>query len=90
MKTLSSQDIGSIIRFHRKQSGLSQQALAEMAGVGKTVVFDVEKGKPTVRMDTLLKICHVLNLRVALEGPLMGQWMAQHGTESQDPGEAEI
>ena len=89
METQRNQNIGAIVRFHRKQSGLSQRGLAEMAGVGKTVVFDVEKGKTTVRLDTLLKICRVLNIRVTLDGPLMAQWTAQHGTEPQDPGDAE-
>jgi transcriptional regulator with XRE-family HTH domain len=38
-------EIGNIIRFHRKKSGLTQKALADIAGVGKTVVFDIENGK---------------------------------------------
>lgn len=77
MQIQSIKDMGAIIRFHRKQGGLSQRDLADMAGVGKTVVFDLEKGKATVRMDTLFKICRVLNIRVMLEGPLMEQWRAQ-------------
>jgi len=63
--------IGQIIRYHRKQSGLSQARLAVLAGVGKTVVFDVEKGKPTVQLRTLLKLCDVLNIQLCLESPLM-------------------
>ena len=63
-------DIGKMIYYHRKQSGLSQQALAKLAGVGKTVIFDVEKGKKTLRLDTLLKILDVLNIRLKLESPL--------------------
>lgn len=61
--------IGKTIRFFRKKSGLSQQALAELAGVGKTVVFDIEKGKATVQVDTLLKILQVLNIQLILEMP---------------------
>ena len=80
------QDIGSIILFHRKQSGLSQRDLADMAGVGKTVVFDLEKGKTTVRLDTLIKICRVLNIRLMLDGPLMAQWQAQRNKN--DTGQA--
>lgn len=60
-----------IIRFHRKQSKLTQIELARLAGVGKTVVFDIENGKESVRLDTLLKVCHVLNIQIKLEGPLM-------------------
>jgi HTH-type transcriptional regulator / antitoxin HipB len=63
--------LAEIVRKHRKMSGLSQLQLAEMAGVGKTVVFDIEKGKATIRIDTLRKILSVLNIRVQLTSPLM-------------------
>jgi len=62
-------DIASTVRYFRKQSGLSQQQLAELAGVGKTVVFDIEKGKATVQLNTLLKVLDVLNIQLNLETP---------------------
>lgn len=61
--------IGETIRQFRKKAGLTQQQLAEYAGVGKTVVFDIEKGKSTVQLDTLLKILSVLNIQLKLETP---------------------
>lgn len=57
------------IRYYRKQSGLTQLELAQLAGVGKTVVFDIEKGKESVRFNTLLKILEVLNIKLKLETP---------------------
>ena len=63
-------EIGNIIRYHRKQSGLTQQELANLAGVGKTVVFDIEKGKESVQLNTLMKVLAVLNIRVKLDAPL--------------------
>lgn len=63
--------VGSIIQFHRKQAGLSRIALADIAGVGKTVVYDIEKGKQTVRFNTLLKILGALNITLIMDGPLM-------------------
>ena len=72
---LEPQVLAEIIRKHRKAAGLSQLQLAEMAGVGKTVVFDLEKGKETVQLDTLRKILSVLNIRVQLTSPLMNQMM---------------
>lgn len=62
-------EIAKIVLYCRKQSGLSQQALAKLAGVGKTVVFDIEKGKTTVQLNTLLKVFDVLNIRIKLETP---------------------
>ncbi len=70
----SNESIGSMIRFHRKKSGLSQQALAKLAGVGKTVVYDIEKGKESVQLDTLNKILAVLNITFAFHSPLMTQY----------------
>ena len=66
---MDAQDIAKQVYYFRKYSGLSQQALAKLAGVGKTVVFDVEKGKTTVQLDTLLKIFAVLNMRFEVKGP---------------------
>ncbi len=62
-----------VIKNHRKAARLSQLQLAEMAGVGKTVVFDIEKGKETIQLDTLRKILAVLNVKVQLISPFMNQ-----------------
>ena len=63
--------ISETIHSHRKKSGLSQEELAKLAGVGKTVVFDIEKGKQTVQINTLLKIFSVLNIQIQLKSPLL-------------------
>jgi HTH-type transcriptional regulator / antitoxin HipB len=65
------QQIGHMIRFHRKKSGLTQEELGKLAGLGKTVVFDIEKGKTSVRMSTLVKLLAVLNISLAFQSPLM-------------------
>ena len=65
--------LATVIKKHRKAAGLSQLQLAEMAGIGKTVVFDIEKGKETIQLDTLRKIMNVLNIKVQLTSPFMNQ-----------------
>lgn len=65
--------LAEIIRKHRKAAGLSQLQLADLAGVGKTVVFDIEKGKETIQLDTLRKILNVLNIKAILTSPYMAQ-----------------
>jgi len=67
------ENIANIVRFHRKKSGLSQSALANMAGVGKTAVFDIEKGKQSVQLDTITKVFSVLNIRMEFVSPLMDE-----------------
>ena len=65
------QELAQIIRMHRKAAKLSRVQLAELAGVGKTVVFDIEMGKESVQLDTLRKILKVLNIKIILKSPLM-------------------
>lgn len=65
------QELPQIIKMHRKAAKLSRVHLAELAGVGKTVVFDIEMGKESVQLDTLRKILKVLNIKIILKSPLM-------------------
>lgn len=60
-----------IIKCHRKKSNLTQVQLADLAGVGKTAVFDIEHGKDTIQFDTLQKVCKVLNISIELNSPIM-------------------
>lgn len=69
---LDSEDLARTVKSYRKAAGLSREKLAELAGVGKTVVFDIEHGKQTIRLDTLRKVLKTLNLRIELKGPDLG------------------
>jgi transcriptional regulator with XRE-family HTH domain len=60
-----------VVRLHRKAAKLSRIQLAELAGVGKTVIYDIEKGKESIRLNTLRKILKVLNIKIVLTSPLM-------------------
>jgi y4mF family transcriptional regulator len=73
------EDISSVVRFHRKKSGLSQAELAKTAGVGKTVIFDIEKGKKTVQLRTLRMVFDALNIRISLSSPLMDAYERSKG-----------
>jgi transcriptional regulator with XRE-family HTH domain len=65
------QDLKTIIREHRRLSGLSQSELAKLAGVGKTVIFDIEHGKESVRFDTLKMVLAALNITFVLQSPIL-------------------
>jgi y4mF family transcriptional regulator len=65
-----SQQLAEMIRLHRKKGGLTQSELAKLAGVGKTVIFDIEKGKQSIQFDTLLKVLNVLNIQIQWKSPL--------------------
>ena len=63
--------ISDIVLFHRKKSGLTRNRLADLAGVGKTVIYDIEKGKETIRFSTLQKVLKALNIKIIYTSPLM-------------------
>ena len=64
--------LSEIVLFHRKKSGLTRKQLADLAGVGKTVIYDIEKGKETIRFSTLQQVLKALNIKINYTGPLMG------------------
>jgi HTH-type transcriptional regulator / antitoxin HipB len=76
-------EISSVVAAHRKLSGLSRAELADIAGVGKTVIFDIEHGKPSVRLDTLLKLLTALNITFELKSPRMDK--LQNADSKQQP-----
>ncbi|MFO7574706.1 MAG: helix-turn-helix domain-containing protein [Bacteroidales bacterium] len=75
-----STEVAEIVRLHRKAARLSREQLAELSGVGKTVIYDIEKGKETIQLDTLRKIFKVLNIKIILTSPLMEE-MLRSGNE---------
>jgi y4mF family transcriptional regulator len=63
-------DLGLFIKEHRKQAGLTQLQLADLAGIGKTTVFDIEKNKETVSWNNLSAVLKVLNIEVKFISPI--------------------
>jgi y4mF family transcriptional regulator len=74
--------IGLLVRLHRKKAGLSQEELGKLAGLGKTIIFDIEKGKLSIRFNNLLKILEILNIKITFHGPLMNLFKDQINEES--------
>lgn len=78
METSFFKQLAILVRDHRKYSGLSQQGLAKYAGVGKTVIYDIEHGKETIQLITLLKVLSVLNIQIEFTSPLIMQKDVKH------------
>lgn len=55
----SENQLEHFIKYQRKKAGLSQEGLAEKAGVGLRFIRDIEQGKTSLRMD---KVNQVLQL----------------------------
>ncbi|MFV0565647.1 MAG: helix-turn-helix domain-containing protein [Flavobacteriaceae bacterium] len=67
---MSDFNLGEFVKIHRKKAGLTQLELANLAGIGKTTVFDIEKNKKSIRWNNLLAVLNVLNIKVELKSPL--------------------
>lgn len=61
-------DLGIFIRDKRREQGLSQKQLADLAGVGLNFVYQLEKNKPTVQLDCTRQVLQALGFDLAV-GP---------------------
>lgn len=77
----SSQQLGAALRAARKRLGLTQSQLALAAGVGVRFVVELEAGKPTVRLEGVLRVIDALGGEILLGG------LAAAGAEGQRGGD---
>jgi y4mF family transcriptional regulator len=49
-------DLGQLVREAREQRKLSQQAFADLAGVGRRFISELENGKATLEFDKVLQV----------------------------------
>lgn len=60
--------LGRTVRQARKALDLTQPQLALAAGVGVRFIVDLEAGKPTVRLENVLRVLQALGATLAVEG----------------------
>ena len=54
--------IGNKLLTFRKEKGLTQAEVAELAEVSDRTYADIERGSTNMRMETLVSICKALNI----------------------------
>jgi HTH-type transcriptional regulator / antitoxin HipB len=64
----SPQQLGKAVRVARKHLGLAQPQLALAAGVGVRFIVDLEAGKPTVRLESVLRVIDALGGEIQISG----------------------
>ena len=67
-KIKSIQELGEALRAARKRLGLTQPRLALAAGVGVRFIVELESGKPTVRLDSVMRVIEALGGEINLSG----------------------
>ncbi len=81
MATIKSpQELGDALRSARKRLGLTQSQMALTARVGVRFIVDLESGKPTVRLDSVLRVIDALGGMINLDGlPSSASEVSTHG-----------
>lgn len=57
-------ELAEVIKSRRKTLAISQQDLAEMAGIGLATLKDIERGKGNPSMATVSKIMEILGMEI--------------------------
>lgn len=60
-------DLGALVRKARLQLGFTQQSFADLAGVGRRFVSELESGKPTLEADRVLRCCAAAGIDIFAE-----------------------
>lgn len=64
----TTKQLGKALRIARKQCKLTQPELAMAAGVGRRFIIDLEAGKPTLRLNHVLRVIQALGGDVVVNG----------------------
>ncbi|RYZ56984.1 MAG: transcriptional regulator [Proteobacteria bacterium] len=60
-------EVGDFVRGERKRQGMTQQQLATKSGVGLNFVYQLEKNKPSVQLDSLNQVLRALGYCVSVQ-----------------------
>jgi transcriptional regulator with XRE-family HTH domain len=59
--------VGPAIRHYREEAGLTQEQLAEMAGLNRSYLSELERGRETEQMRRILRLLKLLGVRATLQ-----------------------
>jgi len=59
--------VGPAIRKYREDAGLTQQQLADLAGLHRSYLSNLEQGKETEQLRRVLRILKLLGVRATLQ-----------------------
>lgn len=67
--SLTTAEIGKMVRSTRKKLGATQGDLALTSGTGLRFIVDLEKGKKTCHIGKVLTVLQTLGIEISLEPP---------------------
>jgi transcriptional regulator with XRE-family HTH domain len=63
----SASSLGPAIRHYRKEAGLTQAQLADMAGLNRSYLSELEQGSETEQVRRILRVLKLLGVRATLQ-----------------------
>lgn len=70
MRIKTARELGMRLREAREDASLTQAELAERIGTSRQWVFDLERGKPTIRIGLVLRALSALGLVCDVSDPV--------------------
>lgn len=75
---MQTEQLASLISWHRRRAGLSQVELARHAGVSRYVVQDLEAGAGRTTWARMMPVLRALNVSLEPQGPLVNEWLTEY------------
>ena len=63
----SATSLGAAIRHYRREAGLTQGQLAEVLGLQRSYLSELERGKETEQLGRILRVLRHLGVRMTLD-----------------------
>lgn len=63
----SAENLGRVLKMHRKKLGLTQTQAGEKLNLTQKTVSNIESGRPGVPLDSLFRLMSALNLEMQLQ-----------------------
>lgn len=64
---MNTEEIGITIKERRKFLKITQENLADIAGISERTLRDIEKGITNPELESLMSICEVLGLKLTID-----------------------
>lgn len=81
MRMNSAEDFGNLVRERRQQLQLSQQEVADRAGVDRSWLSTVERGHPRAELGKVLRLVRALDMSLdltAMTARVRGGFLTEH------------
>ena len=64
MPIKDAKELGEVVRRRRHELGLTQTEVAEVANANLRFVSELERGKPTARLETVMRVLATLGIEL--------------------------